>query len=60
MSEPAVSPMERENAYLKLRLAQLSDDNVALRAEAERLRQIVERPHGRTPSAAPEPPQGRS
>ncbi len=60
MSEPPEPAIVRENAYLKLRIAQLSEDNVALRAEAERLRQIVERLHGRTPSAAPEPPRGRS
>jgi cell division protein FtsB len=37
----------RENAYLRQRNAQLQDDVTALTAEAKRLRQIVERVHGR-------------
>ena len=45
----------RENAYLLQRNAQLQDDITALAAEAERLRQIVERMHGRSPARAPNP-----
>ncbi|MGA0599378.1 hypothetical protein ACO2Q3_01590 [Caulobacter sp. KR2-114] len=45
----------RENAYLRQRVAQLQDDVTAITAEAERLRQIVERLHGRAPQAAPNP-----
>lgn len=45
----------RENAYLRQRVAQLQDDVTAITAEAERLRQIVERLHGRTPRSAPNP-----
>lgn len=45
--------MARQNAYLKLRNAQLESDVTALSAEAERLRQIVERLHGRTVTPLP-------
>jgi|GEM_PF-2719231 len=44
----AIEALERQNAYLKLRNAQLQDDLTSLNAEAERLRQIVERIHGRS------------
>ncbi len=37
----------RENAYLKLRNAQLQSDIVDLSAESERLRQLHDRLHGR-------------
>ena len=40
--------LARENIYLRRRVAQLQDDVTAITAEAERLRQIVERMHGRT------------
>ena len=43
----------RQNAYLKLRNAQLQSDVAALSAEAECLRQIVERLHGRTVTPLP-------
>jgi hypothetical protein len=43
--------LARENAYLKQRNAQLQEDLTAVSAEAERLRQIVERLHGRTAAA---------
>lgn len=45
----------RENEYLRQRNAQLQEDVTALTAEAERLRQIVERLHGRTRARAPNP-----
>ena len=44
---PTHEALARENAYLRQRNAQLQDDVTALGAEAERLRQIVERLHGR-------------
>jgi hypothetical protein len=47
----------QENAYLRQRNAQLQEDVTAVTAEANRLRQIVERLHGRTP-AAPNPLSG--
>lgn len=50
--------LERENAYLRLRNAQLQDDVTALGAEAERLRQIVERLHGRAGRRSPDPLSG--
>lgn len=59
MSLPASTPdLARENAYLRQRNAQLEADLVALQSEAERLRQIVERLHGRTPGRAPNPLSG--
>lgn len=48
----------RENAYLRERNAQLEGDVAALQAEAERLRQIVERLHGCKPAHAPNPLSG--
>lgn len=49
--------LARENTYLKQRNAQLQEDVTALSAEVERLRQVVERLHGRnvTPSHTPNP-----
>lgn len=54
MDETSAQAMARENAYLKQRNAQLQDDVAALGAEGERLRQIVERLHGRTTTRVPE------
>ena len=52
----SVEELTRENAYLHARNAQLQDDLAMLGAEAERLRQIVERLHGRArPTGAPNP-----
>ena len=45
----------RENAYLRQRNQQLQDEVTSLAAECERLRQIAERLHGRTPRALPDP-----
>lgn len=50
--------LRRENAYLLQRNAQLQDDLTAITAEAERLRQVVERLHGRTASRLPNPLSG--
>jgi nitrogen-specific signal transduction histidine kinase len=48
----------RENAYLLQRNAQLQEDVTALAAEAERLRQIVERLHGRAAARPANPLSG--
>lgn len=54
MTSPiSLEELTRENAYLKLRNAQLQGDVTALSAETARLQQIVERLHGR-----PAPPGG--
>ena len=50
--------LARENAYLRQRNAQLQDDVTTISAEAERLRQIVERLHGRTAARQPNPLSG--
>lgn len=47
--------LRRENAYLLQRNAQLQDDLTSLTAEAERLRQVVERLHGRAATRLPNP-----
>jgi hypothetical protein len=58
MKLPPDERLRRENAYLLQRNAQLQDDLTAVTAEAERLRQIVERLHGRTAAHAPNPLRG--
>lgn len=50
--------LERENAYLKLRVAQLTSDIADLSAEADRLRQERERLHGRQAARAANPLSG--
>jgi len=58
-SASALDAVTRENTYLRQRNAQLQEDVVALSAEVERLRQIVERLHGRPPAArTPNPLSG--
>ena len=52
---PTLDQLIRERDYLLQRNAQLQADVTALTAESERLRQIVERLHGRTPLHAPNP-----
>lgn len=58
MTQASPDSLARENLYLRQRNAQLQADVTALSAEVERLRQIVERLHGRTPSRAPNPLSG--
>lgn len=53
--QPAVHDLQRENAYLKQRIAQLEADVVDLSAETSRLRQERERLHGRRQLHAPNP-----
>jgi len=52
---PTLDQLMREKDYLLQRNAQLQADVTALSAESERLRQIVDRLHGRTPVHAPNP-----
>lgn len=47
MAERELAEVLRENAYLKLRNAQLQSDILDLTAENNRLRQIQDRLHGR-------------
>ena len=54
-SPAADEAVARENIYLRQRNLQLQEDVTSLGAENERLRQIVERLHGRTGRAAPNP-----
>ena len=51
---PTPEALARENDYLRQRSAQLQDDVTALAAEAERLRQTVERLHGRAGKRSPD------
>ncbi|WP_374469018.1 hypothetical protein [Phenylobacterium sp.] len=50
--------LARENAYLRLRVEQLTADVVDLTAENARLRQERERLHGRMAAARPNPLAG--
>jgi hypothetical protein len=52
------SDLERENAYLRQRNAQLQDDVLALGAETTRLGQMLERLQGRPTIPAPNPLSG--
>jgi hypothetical protein len=47
--------LDRENAYLKLRIAQLESDKLDLAAENGRLREERERLHARRAARAPNP-----
>ena len=55
MADPTRDDLERENRYLKQRIAQLSADVADLSAAVERLRQERERLHGRREARAPNP-----
>jgi hypothetical protein len=55
---PSPESLVRENVYLKQRNAQLQEDVTSLGAEATRLREIVERLHGRSAARAPNPLAG--
>lgn len=58
MTQASPDSVARENLYLRQRNAQLQADVTALSAEVERLKQIVERLHGRTPARPPNPLSG--
>ena len=47
--------LQRENTYLKARIAQLQSDVADISAEVDRLRQERERLHGRREARAPSP-----
>jgi hypothetical protein len=55
MAERGVADLERENAYLKLRLAQLESDVLHLQAENGRMMEERERTHARRAARAPNP-----
>jgi prefoldin subunit 5 len=55
MTEAAPADLARENAYLKSRIAQLQSDVADVTAEANRLRQELERLHGRRAARPPNP-----
>ena len=50
MSDQEHDRLSRENDYLKVRCAQLQEANGDLESEVVRLRQQLERLHGRRPS----------
>ena len=50
--ETHVGRLERQNAYLKLRCAQLDDDVVTLSSQVVRLQPELERLHGRRADAS--------
>ncbi len=53
-----LSRLQRENAYLKSRVAQLEDDVTDLNAEATRLRQVLDTTMARRAAARPNPLSG--
>jgi hypothetical protein len=55
MAERTLAEVERENAYLKVRVAQLESDLMDVSAENGRLREERERLHGRRAARAPSP-----
>ena len=54
-ADPALDALQRENTYLKARIAQLQADVTDISAEVDRLRQERERLHGRREARAPNP-----
>ena len=55
MADRTSSEIERENSYLKQRVAQLQADLVDVSAEHVRLREDRERLHGRQAARSPNP-----
>lgn len=55
MAERTLAELERENAYLKRRVAQLESDVVDVTAENGRLMEERERTHARRAARAPNP-----
>jgi len=55
MAERTLADLERENAYLKLRLAQLESDILNIQAENIRMSEERERTHARRVARAPSP-----
>lgn len=60
MSSPAaeLDALQRENRYLKARNAELQSDVTSLAAEGQRLREELERLHGRVALGRPNPLSG--
>ena len=54
-ADEALSPVERENRYLKQRVAQLQSDVGDLNSEIDRLRQQLEHAGARREQRAPNP-----
>lgn len=54
----ALDALQRENRYLKARNAELQSDVTGLAAEAQRLREELERLHGRVAMRRPNPLSG--
>ncbi|MBN9318143.1 MAG: hypothetical protein BGN86_05425 [Caulobacterales bacterium 68-7] len=57
-ADPTHDALVRDNIYLRQRNAQLQDDVNALLAETARLRQTLERMHGRRAPSMPNPLRG--
>jgi predicted nucleic acid-binding Zn-ribbon protein len=55
MTDRTAAELERENAYLKTRIAQLQSDVEDLSAENGRMREERERLHGRRAARPPNP-----
>jgi hypothetical protein len=55
MAERTLPELERENSYLRSRVAQLESDVTDLSAENHRLQEERERLHGRRAARAPNP-----
>jgi hypothetical protein len=55
MTQRTASEIERENVYLRTRVAQLQSDIVDIAAENNRLREERERLHGRKAAKPPNP-----
>jgi hypothetical protein len=55
MTDSDVDRLTRENLYLRQRVAQLTTDVSDISAEADRLRQMLERLHGRQAQQRPNP-----
>jgi cell shape-determining protein MreC len=55
---PDLGALQRENRYLKARNAELQSDVSGLAAEAQRLREALERLHGRVALRQPNPLSG--
>ncbi len=53
-----LSRLQRENTYLKSRVAQLEDDVTDLNAETTRLRQVLDATMARRAAARPNPLSG--
>jgi predicted nucleic acid-binding Zn-ribbon protein len=58
VTERTQAELERDNSYLKARLAQLQNDITDLKAENRRLAEERERLHGRSVARAPDPLSG--